>query len=45
MNLRALLTRLLIAAAVLAVLLGVFSLYSRPEFLVALSEQLWACFQ
>ncbi|MBP7564884.1 MAG: hypothetical protein KA795_02650 [Burkholderiaceae bacterium] len=40
-----LLPRLLVAAAIGAVLLGVFSLYTRPEFLVALSEQMWACFQ
>jgi hypothetical protein len=28
----------------LAVLLGVFALYTRPDFLVTLAEQLWACF-
>lgn len=27
-----------------AVLLGVFLLYARPEFLVMLAEQLWSCF-
>ena len=27
-----------------AVLLGVFSLYMRPEFLVMLANQVWACF-
>jgi hypothetical protein len=26
------------------VLLGVFSLYARPEFLLTLADQLWACF-
>jgi hypothetical protein len=31
------------AAAVVA-LLGVFSFYTRPEFLVTLADQLWACF-
>ena len=28
----------------LAALAGVFTLYTRPEFLVALADQLWACF-
>ncbi len=27
-----------------AVLLGVFSLYTRPDFLVTLANQVWACF-
>ena len=31
-------------AAALAVLAGVFALYTRPEFLVTLADQLWACF-
>ena len=31
-------------SAALAVLLGVFALYTRPDFLVTLAEQLWACF-
>ena len=31
----------LLAAAVLA---GVFMLYGRPEFLVQLADQVWACF-
>ncbi len=31
-------------AAALAVLLGVFSLYTRPEFLMNLADQLWSCF-
>lgn len=26
------------------VLLAVFALYTRPDFLVALSNQVWACF-
>ena len=25
-------------------LLGVFSLYARPEFLLTLANQVWACF-
>ncbi len=28
----------------LAALAGVFALYTRPEFLVSLADQLWACF-
>lgn len=28
----------------LLALLAVFALYSRPEFLVQMSNQLWACF-
>jgi hypothetical protein len=31
------------AAAVLACV-GVFMLYTRPEFMVALADQVWACF-
>jgi hypothetical protein len=31
-------------AAALAVLLGVFALYTRPDLMIALSEQIWACF-
>jgi hypothetical protein len=27
-----------------AVLLAVFALYTRPDFLVTLSNQIWACF-
>jgi hypothetical protein len=28
----------------MAALLGVFALYTRPEFLVILADQLWSCF-
>ena len=28
----------------LAVLLAVFSLYTRPEFLLTVANQLWSCF-
>lgn len=28
----------------LAALAGVFALYTRPDFLLQLSNQLWACF-
>lgn len=31
-------------AAVLAVLLAVFALYLRPEFMHTLADQIWACF-
>jgi hypothetical protein len=31
-------------AAALGVLLGVFTLYTRPYFLVNLADQLWSCF-
>ena len=27
-----------------AALLGVFTLYTRPEFLLTLADQVWACF-
>lgn len=33
----------LYGAAALA-LAGVFAMYTRPEFLVSLADQLWACF-
>lgn len=32
-------------AAAIAVLLGVFALYTRPELMITLSEQVWACFR
>ncbi|MEY2617188.1 MAG: hypothetical protein RL522_190 [Pseudomonadota bacterium] len=35
---------LLAYALVLAALASVFALYTRPELLVTLSEQIWACF-
>jgi hypothetical protein len=28
----------------LAILAGVFSLYARPDFLVQIGNQIWACF-
>jgi hypothetical protein len=30
--------------AALAALLAVFALYTRPDFLVTLADQIWACF-
>ena len=38
------LPRLLAWAVALALLAAVFTLYLQPTLLVALSEQLWACF-
>jgi hypothetical protein len=38
------LRKLLAFSAAVAVLLAVFALYSRPEFLITLADQLWACF-
>lgn len=32
------------ASAVLVVLLAVFMLYTRPDFLVQMANQIWACF-
>jgi hypothetical protein len=37
--------RLLPWAAASAVLAAVFALYTRPQLMVMLSEQLWACFR
>jgi hypothetical protein len=37
-------TRFLLYAVVVATLAGVFALYTRPEFLVNLADQLWSCF-
>jgi hypothetical protein len=32
------------AGVVLVVLLAVFMLYTRPDFLVQMANQIWACF-
>jgi hypothetical protein len=37
--------KLLAYGGAIAVLLGVFALYTRPEMLVTLADQLWACFR
>ena len=38
-------TRTLLAwAAATVVLLAVFALYTQPDFMVTLADQLWACF-
>lgn len=37
-------TKLILYAGALCLLLGVFYLYTRPEFLVSLADQLWSCF-
>ena len=41
---RATLPRILAYALALVVLLAVFSLYLRPEFMVSLAQQVWLCF-
>lgn len=38
------LTRISAWLAASAVLLGVFALYTQPDFLVVLANQVWACF-
>jgi hypothetical protein len=37
--------RALVFAAATAVLVGVFTLYTRPEMMVTLGDMIWACFQ
>lgn len=34
----------LLYAGALIILLTVFSLYTRPDFLLKLADQIWACF-
>jgi hypothetical protein len=36
--------RLLIWATALAAVAAAFTLYLRPEFMVTLADQIWACF-
>jgi hypothetical protein len=36
--------KLIAYAAALAVLLAVFALYTRPDLMVTISEQIWSCF-
>ena len=36
--------RLAVAALALAVLAGVFVLYTQPDFMVQMANQVWACF-
>jgi hypothetical protein len=36
--------KLIFYVGAMAVLLAVFWLYSRPDFLVTLANQIWACF-
>jgi hypothetical protein len=36
--------KLLIWSGTAIVLLAVFAMYTRPDFLVTLSNQIWACF-
>jgi len=37
-------TRVLLWGGALLLMLGVFVLYTRADFLVTLSNQIWACF-
>lgn len=37
--------RIVMYAAVVAALVGVFALYANPRIMVAVSDMLWACFQ
>jgi hypothetical protein len=36
--------RALVFGAVLCVLLAVFSLYTRPDFMLTLANEVWSCF-
>ena len=36
--------KLVVWVSAVAALLGVFSLYTQPDFLVTLANQVWACF-
>jgi hypothetical protein len=36
--------KMLAYGVAIAVLLAVFALYTRPEMLVTLADQIWACF-
>jgi hypothetical protein len=37
-------TKVIAYTAAMALLLAVFSLYLRPEFMVAMANQIWSCF-
>ena len=36
--------RVLVWAVVLTALLAVFALYTQPDFMLTLADQVWACF-
>lgn len=36
--------KIALCSLAVAVLLSVFSLYTRPDFLIALADQVWGCF-
>ena len=36
--------KILLYSAAIGVLLAVFALYTRPDFLLTLANQVWACF-
>jgi hypothetical protein len=37
-------SKLLLAVVAMVVLLGVFLLYTQPDFMVQMANQMWACF-
>ena len=37
--------KIAIYAAAMAVLLGVFALYARPQVMVTVADMVWACFR
>lgn len=37
-------SRFLLYAAAVGVLLAIFTLYTRPEFMLNIANQVWACF-
>jgi hypothetical protein len=36
--------RVLVWTAIMTVLLAVFALYTQPDFMLTLADQIWACF-
>lgn len=38
------LRKVLLSAGAFCILLAVFALYTRPDFLVTLANEVWACF-
>jgi hypothetical protein len=37
-------TKALVLGTVLCVLLAIFSLYTRPDFMLTLANEVWSCF-
>ena len=44
LKLHPVITKALVFGAVLCALLAVFSLYTRPDFMLTLASQVWSCF-